>query len=386
MAVSTVGQVDPTAVYESPELLVGGVLLLVLLVFLVLFFRRQRELTPGEKFARLVGREDEIAVLMHSNPDPDAMSCAIAVQAIADASDTAVTLYYPGQIRHHENRAFETVLDVDFERIETADEIAEKAVVLVDHNQPRGFDGTENVDPIAVVDHHPGDGEGAEFTDMRPEHGACATIFSEYFEDLGWVPVSPGEFDSTDRADVLPPRVATALIYGIQSDTKHLTSGCSPAEFDATSYLYDGLDQDKLTRIANPDMDAESLEVKARAITERTVRGPFAISDVGTVSNVDAIAQAADELKRLEGVSAVVVLGDKDDTIQLSGRSSDDRVHMGRALETAIEPVPLAGAGGHARMGGGQVPIINMDAVGKDKGLTREELKERLFDAMSGEL
>ncbi|MFT4945782.1 MAG: nanoRNase/pAp phosphatase (c-di-AMP/oligoRNAs hydrolase) [Natronomonas sp.] len=377
-----VGGSLPSAVTNDPVVLgIGGVGVLLIVGGYLVY--RGVIAPAGKRFARVVGSAEEVAVVMHPNPDPDAMSAALGAAAIADGVDTDATLYYPGQIRHHENRAFETVLDVAFERIQSAGEIDEQDVILVDHNEPRGFEGCENIEPVAVVDHHPGSGTGEAFSDVRTDHGACATIFAEYFRQLGRTPVSPDESGETPPGR-LSPRVATALIHGIQSDTKHLTSGCSAAEFEAASFLYRGIDEDKLDRIANPEVDVESLEVKARAITDRQVEGAFAVSDVGTVSNTDAIPQAADELRRLEGINAVVVLGDKDDAIQLSGRSTDDRVHMGKVLETAIESVPMAEAGGHARMGGGQIPLDHMEGLAPGEGLTREELKTRLFDAMAG--
>lgn len=383
LVADAVGGSLPSAVMNDPVVLgIGGVVALVLVLGYLVYSRIIAP--PGKRFARLVGSVEEVAVLMHPNPDPDAMSAALGVRAIADGVETDATVYYPGQIRHHENRAFETVLDVEFERIESAGEIDEPDVVLVDHNEPRGFEGAAEIDPIAVVDHHPGGGTGEEFSDVRTDHGACATIFAEYFRQLGREPVHPDDDNGEQRPDKLSPRVATALVHGIQSDTKHLTSGCSAAEFEAASFLYRGIDEDKLDRIANPEVDVESLEVKARAITDRHVEGAFAVSDVGTVSNADSIPQAADELRRLEGINAVVVLGDNDDAIQLSGRSTDDRVHMGKVLETAVQSVPMAEAGGHARMGGGQIPLDHMEGLAPGEGLTREELKERLFDAMNG--
>ena len=389
-AVRTVGgNLDSLAstLREEPLLAAGVVVAVLVLagvgVALVRYLRR----TPGQQFARLLGDQEAVGVLMHPGPDPDAMSCALAIGALAQRQDTETTLYHAGQIRHHENRAFQTVLDATFEQIEHAGEITEDEIVLVDHNRPRGFSDAEAVEPLAVVDHHPGDGTGRKFTDVRRDAGACATILSEYFESLGYTPVSPDELADLDSTrGALDPQMSTALLYGIQSDTKNLTNGCSPAEFEAASYLYDGVDEGKLDRIANPDMDAESLDVKARAILEREIRSAFAVSDVGRVSNVDAIPQAAEELRRLEGVNAVVVLAEKDGVIHLSGRSNDDRVHMGKTLEAAVEDVPMSSAGGHARMGGGQISTEHMEGIGPGGGVTRQRFKERLFAAMNGEL
>ncbi|WP_394350907.1 DHH family phosphoesterase [Salinirussus salinus] len=375
-----------SALAADRPLVVAGVAVVLVVLLAVGAVALRRYLRPtGERFADLVGGFEEVTVLMHPNPDPDAMSCALAVKHLAESGDTEATLQYPGQIRHQENRAFETVLDASFERIDSASDLDDGEVVLVDHNEPRGFSGAERVDPVAVVDHHPGGGEGREFTDVRTDNGSCASIFAEYFRETDWEPADPEENGEAEEGE-LSPAVATGLLYGIQSDTNQLTKGCSPAEFDAARYLYPGVDEDHLDRIANPEVDAEVLEVKATAITEREVRNAFAVSDVGTVSNVDAIPQAADELLRLEGVTAVVVLGDKDGQIHLSGRSRDDRVHMGKALSAVVEDVPMGGAGGHARMGGGQLSIEHMNGLGPGDGLTREQFHERLFEAMSGEL
>lgn len=384
---------------SSTELAVlASVIAVVVAVIAGYALYRYLRKTPGEQFARLLGSLDSVAVLMHPDPDPDAMASAIAAAEIAAERDTDANIYYPGRIQRHENRAVETVLDLEFERIERADEIREDDVVLVDHNMTRNLKNDGTLDIAAVVDHHPGEGTGERFTDVRTSLGACASIFSEYFDDLGRTPdgtwIDPHPEDDQDKQKLedareegwLPASISTGLVYGIQSDTKNLTSGCTQADFEAVRYLYSGIDGEKLDRMANPDVDAETLEVKARAITVRDVRPPFAVSDVGTVSNTEAIPQAADELQRLDSVRAVVVMGDKDGVIRLAGRSEDDRVHMGKMLGTLADDIPMAGAGGHARMGGGRVSIEHMEGLGPREGMTREEFKERLFEAMNGEL
>ena len=384
-----VGQATAGTILEriaADPLVTAAVVVTVLLVAIVLALvvRRLRR-SPGERLRRVLAGYDRVSVLMHPNPDPDAMAAAQGVAELAETVDTETTLQHPGLVRHQENRAFETVLDLDLDRIEAAAGLDGDAVVLVDHNEPRGFTGDDQVTPVAVVDHHPGDGTGSSFTDVRSEYGACATILAEYAEEVGLEPLDPESDEPHEPGETLQPTVATGLLYGIQADTKNLTKGCSPAEFDAAAYLYAGIDEDALDRIANPEVDTEVLDVKARAITQRDVRGAFACSDVGAISNVDAIPQAADELLRLEGVTAVVVYGETDGTVHLSGRSRDDRVHMGKALQAAVEDIPMAEAGGHARMGGGQLQVDHMEGLGPGDGVSREKLRERLFEAMTGD-
>jgi nanoRNase/pAp phosphatase (c-di-AMP/oligoRNAs hydrolase) len=361
-----------------------GVGLVVVAVFVLA--RRLRQ-PPGARLQAVLADADEVAVLLHPDPDADAMAAGVGVAQVADWVGTETTIQYSGEIRRQENRAFRTVLDVELECIDHVTDLAAEAVVLVDHNEPRGFTGADGVLPTAIVDHHPGDGSGEAFTDVRTDYGAAASIVAEYFQNLGATPVPPDRHDSEVSDPALPTWIATGLLYGILSDTNRLTRGASDEDFAAAGYLSPGVDEDLLSRIADPDVSTETLEVKARAIAGRDIRGSYAVSDVGSVSNGDTIPEAADELVGLEGVSAVVVVGDKDGTIHLSGRSRDDRVHMGRALDAAVGDIENASAGGHARMGGGRVPpAVQADGTREVTAPRGEQLKTRLFDAMDGAL
>ena len=367
---------------REPELIAGVVVAALLLVALGMFLWRQLSRTRSDRFLAALADRQQVSVLMHPNPDPDSMASAMAVAALAGTVDTDATIQYAGEIRHSENRVFETVLDCEFDRIVTDVDLAAHDVVLVDHNEPRGFAGAEGLSPCAVVDHHPGDGEGTAFTDVRPDRGSCASILAEYLRQQGW--------DSRDGDRPLPSRLATGLLYGIQSDTTSFTRGCTPAEFDAAAYLFPAADPDFLDRIANPQVGGETLDVKASAITGRRVDGSFLVSDVGRVSNTDALPAAVEELVRLEGITAAVVTGRRSGTLHISGRSRDDRVHMGRTIDAVIEPYADASGGGHARMGGGRVAVTDGGEVGVSdptpEGGPGVDLQDRLFAAMNGEL
>ena len=378
-----------TTIIESRPLLVG--IVLVIAAGLVVAVYRWLRTTPGERFIELIAAREAAVVLMHPNPDPDAMAAAMGVAALGEQVDTEMTIQYPGQIRHQENRAFRTVLELDIDAVDHVTELAAEDVILVDHNEPRGFDGCDGILPLAVIDHHPGDGSGEQFTDVRTDYGSASSIVAEYFRDIDAIPVPADEHASeTNASRVVPSFTATGLLYGILADTQHLTVGAAAADFDAAAYLQPGVDEDKLDRIANPEVDAEVLEIKARAIAGRQTQGSFAVSDVGTVTNADAIPQAADELIRLEGITAVVVIGEREGTIHLSGRSRDDRVHMGRALEEATADAQTASAGGHARMGGGQIApqteVTDGGETDREPAMNRDRLVEEIFACLSGDV
>ncbi len=227
--------------------------------------RRYLSRTPGERcVGRWPARPDRSVDAPEPGPGRDGLGSAVGL--LVAGTDTSASLLYPGQIRHQENRAFRTVLDLDLDPIDHVSDLAAEAVVLVDHNEPRGFAGRGGP-PLAVVDHHPGDGSGDEFTDVRSDYGACATIVASYFNQLEF------EFSDTQGtgsididaapAETVPCALATGLMYGIQSDTRSLTNGCQSEDFAAAAFLYDGMDSDLLNRIATPRSTPEVLDVKS---------------------------------------------------------------------------------------------------------------------------
>ncbi len=370
-----------------------GVLAVVASLWVVMdWFQRPM----GKRLQTILSERDEIAVLIHPDPDPDAMASAMGVAHLADTVDTDATIYFSGQIRHQENRVFRNILDPDLNEIQHIDDVEADDVVLVDHSTPRGFKGSKKLMPLAIVDHHPDDGTGLEFTDKRSSYGSCASIVAEYLRDVGVTPLHPDEFEDLPEqeqrsAEILPPTVTTGLMYGIHSDTNRLTSGCIEDDHTAAAYLCSGVDEELLGRIANPEVDTEVLDAKSRAISNRTEQGSFIVSSVGQLNNTDAIPQAADELIQLEGVTAAVVYGCREGEIRLSGRSRDDRVHMGDALEAVITDIPGSSAGGHSRMGGAQVPLESLDVEVDDEtaDIEREipsSFDEQIFAALEGDV
>ena len=377
------GLPDPGAAPGEPlQYAVGAAIAIVVLYVLSRLVRRFLR-SEGETFRRLLADYRAVTVLMHPNPDPDAMAAAMAVEAICETTGTESVVQYPGEIRRPENRAFRTVLGLDCEPIGTRSEIEHPdRIVLVDHNTARGFVGSEEIEPIAVVDHHPGNGTGEVFTDIRESYGATASILTEYLVDLGTA-FDPGADDGPANAPAVDAELATGLTYGVQSDTKNLTRGCTGTDFDVCAALFPAIDDDLLRRIATPDVSHDVLRVKAEAIDRVRVEGSFGICNVGEVGNADALSQAVEELMRLEGVSAVVLYGTVDGTVHVSARSVDDRVHMGECLQRAVADIETASAGGHARMAGGQIPAGAMSA-GPD-GPDFEAFDERVLGAMNGE-
>jgi nanoRNase/pAp phosphatase (c-di-AMP/oligoRNAs hydrolase) len=332
----------------------------------------------GGRMARLLATirplEEPLAVVTHDNPDPDAIASAIALTEIADHLGVASEAYYFGEITHQENRALVNLLSLSLTATTpesfAVDEFG--AIALVDHARPGVNDGLPPETIVRlVIDHHPQRepiDERGGYLDIRPAMGSTSTIMVEYFQQLGLTP---------DES------LATALLYGIQTDTDGFTRGVAPADFEAAAALSEHADERALTKIESPTMSHTVADTLAAAIANREVRDSALASCVGRLAERDALPQAADKLLDMEGVGTVIVFGYDEETIYVSGRSRGSSVDLGETLREALGQV--GSAGGHATMAGAQVPMGMLDTVEEWETLSivvHDTIADRFFNAL----
>jgi nanoRNase/pAp phosphatase (c-di-AMP/oligoRNAs hydrolase) len=150
-------------------------------------------------------------------------------------------------------------------------------------------------------------------------------------------------------------RVATALLYGIRTDTREFKRNVTPQDLGYAGFLLPLTDSDLLDKIMSPSMSQETLDVIGKAIHERKIQSGYLFANVGYVMNRDALPQAADLLITLEGVNTALVYGITDNAIIISARNRDIRLHIGNALSEAFGD--MGDAGGHPNMAAATLPL-----------------------------
>ena len=314
----------------------------------VLQIRKQHSSRISQRlFTMLAGWEGTFGIITHKNPDPDAISSAMALAEIAKhANPKTLTarIFYEGNIGHQENRTFVNLLDIKMEHLTPEALSACTFLALVDCSGPGANNDIPPQTKInVIIDHHK---EGRHlasqgmFVDIRPGVGATASIMTQYLQELD-VPVDK--------------RVATALLYGIRTDTKEFTRNVTPQDLNYAGFLLPLTDADLLDKIMSPSMSQETLDVIGKAIHERKVQSGYLFANVGFVMNRDALPQAADLLITLEGVNTALVYGITDNAIVISARNRDIRLHIGNALSEAFGE--MGDAGGHPNMAAATLPL-----------------------------
>jgi nanoRNase/pAp phosphatase (c-di-AMP/oligoRNAs hydrolase) len=279
--------------------------------------------------------DDIVPILIHEDPDPDAISSAFAVATLLGASPERNPIVTLGPMTRPENRRMADLLHIRVTRV-TRDELRRFERVITVDTQPRGLqlDGRPR---LAVIDHHPAEQNyDAEFADIREDYGATATMLSEYLR-------------AADERRI-SCTLATALVYGIRTDTDSLTRGVTSADVEAYAYLQSLADEQLVRRIERPSFAADTARSFGAALTHMDLDGDLCVACVGELAPDEAhvLADLADFCLSIENVTWVCAAALLDDELVLTLR------HAGRgpgAGDVARGIAERGGSGGgHASM------------------------------------
>lgn len=284
-------------------------------------------------------RTERIALLLQDDPDPDGIASAIALRTLMGRNRATTPLFAFGRTTRAENLAMLRLLDVSVELATTETLRSFPCIALLDVQPPYFDDRLPQAD--IVIDHHPRVANvDVPFCDVRTHYGATSSILTEYLE--------------ADGSDV-SQRLATALLYGIKSDTLMLNRETGPADLRAFMALYPLTNYNILRRIERPELPLGFATFLARALTRLRKHRELLTLYLGPVEREDIIPQMADFCLQFENTEWVVVAGKFDGAIVMSlrnpgyVRSAGD---MARKLFSAI-----GRAGGHRSMAKAIIPL-----------------------------
>lgn len=320
----------------------------------------------GVRLCEVLDGHDRVLVFCHMNPDPDCIASGLAMQHLLRTRfGKTVQMCYRGIIGRAQNREMVRCLAPDLVRFRDIDPLSYTAAVLVDAQPEFGFDVGANLEhdlPFLVcVDHHPlvDSTCSIPFYDVRPGIGATSTIMTNYLRLFSCEPT---------RA------VATALYYGIKTDTLALTRRTAEEDRDAYDYLLPYVDHKILASIESPPLSASYFGDLNRSIQNARVFGKLILTSVGRLSYPDMVAEMADFFLKADGISWSVAMGWHENLMYVSVRTDADDGDAGRLIRSVVGD--LGQAGGHNTMAAARIPIKDGD---KDFRLLEVTLRDRLL-------
>ena len=181
------------------------------------------------------------------------------------------------------------------------------------------------------IDHHPVTvPHSYKFSDIRPEMGATSTILWDYLE-CSKIKISK--------------LLATALCYGIKTDTDNFTRSVHKLDAIAFSRLFPIADYYMIRNIDLVEISARDLDLFRAALAQLKVKRKKAAVHLGQVSSPDLLVIIADFLIRVSEIETVLVSGLFADRLIVILRNRNPRKNIGVLAKRAFEQ--FGSAGGH---------------------------------------
>ena len=291
-----------------------------------------------QQYQRYFADADRVLILLHNEPDPDAMAAGLALRNLLRRTRATAIIGAMQGVTRPENLRMVDLLDIHIETI-TADEFASFDRIATVDVQPHYFHGLlPRVD--LVVDHHPEQaGYTAVFKDIRPEYGSTCTILTEH---LRAVDVSISE------------RTATAMLYAIKSDTLFFARHTNRSDLDAFTFLFPLADAALIRKMEGAEITLERLEHVTRALATSRLKNQILSAFLGETTREDFIPYTADFLLQVEGVKWVIVSGIVGGHFIVSVRNLGYSRNAGEFVKECFGDI--GSAGGHRALAKAVVP------------------------------
>jgi len=302
-----------------------------------------------ESLLEIAAAYEQVLILPHNDPDPDAIASAVALRYLLSRRlEIDVQIGYRGIVGRAENKAMVRYLERPLRPLAGAD-LRQLPIILVDTQPGAGNNAlSEQSTLLGVIDHHAVRETSvvANYVDVRPQLGATSTMVTGYLQSVGLEPT---------------PQIATALFYGIKTDTMGLSRKASAEDVAAYFYLQSRIDVEALVGIERAQVPNDYFQMLDAALHAARVYENLVLVYVGVMDRPDLAAEMADLLMRLQGIEWVICSGVFKETLMLSIRT---RSRGGGAGTLAQQIVGQHGsAGGHGTMAGGQVPLRGQDGA-----------------------
>lgn len=289
----------------------------------------------------LLKGKDALLIVLQDHPDPDALASAMALRALANSVDVQCSLTCRGTIGRAENRALVRYAALNIRAMEEVDVERHDLIALVD-TQPgqRNNSLPDQIVPDIVIDHHPmhPESRSVAFTDIRSHYGATSTMLFEYLQAASQEPETP---------------LATALLYGIRSDTHDFERPAKQADIDASTALYELANKRMLGAIQRGSVPLAYFQVLATALANARRCRKSIYSGLGSADNADMVAEVADLLLRYEDAEWSLCWAHVDQAVRLSVRTFSAEKPADQIARHIVRR--KGSAGGHPTMAAGQI-------------------------------
>jgi nanoRNase/pAp phosphatase (c-di-AMP/oligoRNAs hydrolase) len=323
--------------------------------------------TQSDQLLDVLADFEQVLLVMHDNPDPDAIASGWALQClIEERLGKPARLIGGGAIVRAENKHMVDLLGPPIQLVESIAIENDTATILVDCSV-----GTSNqlltragIEPIAVIDHHVNGSEKTKlrFKDIRHDAAASASIAASYLQEQG---IDPGV------------KLATAILYAIRTETCGCETYHSRLDRSVVRWLAQLADPELLAEIQNAPLEPEYFGDLSLAMQGTDVYDDAALCFLPRAHGAEIVGEVADLLVRCRGIRQILCAAIIGTDVLISVRTQKNGENAARLLQATLEG--LGGSGGHSHRAGGKICNVGNGPNVADE--QHEKLRERWLNA-----
>ena len=320
---------------------------------------------PAQKLLRFLRERGKrlgpTLILTHDHPDPDGMASAWALaHLIKSICRVRTRIAYGGHLGRRENLLMLENLLIPAIPIRNVTRKFE-SMAVVDTQPPfKNNKIDQRRRPEILIDHHPRHSRtSADCIIIDESVGATTTLLAEALLE----------------ADIqVPRRLATAMVYGIGSETQNLGREAGPRDVAAYLAFLPKANMKALWRISNPPRPASFFQMLSTGIRNAFVYRRVIGAHLRELPTPDRVGQMADFLLTHEKMRWCVVTGRFNGRLHVSLRTHSPTDHAGRLLRGIL--------GGRSRGGGHRLIAGGSISIGPDTSEEKwRELEDRVVSA-----
>ncbi len=304
------------------------------------------ERTAAKKLIRMLkerGRKiGPLLILTHDHPDPDGLASAWALaHLVKKLCKVRTRIAYGGQIGRRENRLMLESLLIPAFPLRKIDRNCARTAIVDTQPSFKNNKIDRRRRPDILIDHHPRHSKTVGDLVLIDENvGATVTLLAEALQEA---------------KVAVPRRMATAIVYGIASETQNLGREAGPRDVAAYLAFLPKANMKALWRISNPPRPTSFFQMLYNGIRNAfTCRGIIGVH-LREIPTPDRVGQMADFLLTHEKMRWCIVTGRYHGRLHVSLRTHSLADHAGRLLRKILGGKNRGG--GHRLIAGGSLNI-----------------------------
>ena len=300
---------------------------------------------------------ENVVIQCHDNPDADALASGYAIKWFFEKNDKKVRFIYRGRNKISKSNLLIMLEELQVP-VEYAPEMDEEPDLLITVDCQYGQKNVTETKAkkIAIIDHHQKTVAVPELSNIRSSVGSCSTVCWDMLKEAG--------LNANDNKEL-----ATALFYGLFTDTNRLSEVSHPLDRDMMDALL--VNKSIITEMVNSNLSFNELQITGKAI----LNYEYHETDKCLLIQAEEcdpciLGVISDFALETENVDVCLAFYESPYEVKFSVRSCTKEVHANELAAFLAEG--LGGGGGHLLKAGGS---LRPELLTKS---AKEVLEERL--------